>query len=151
MSTIYKIIIFLIIVLGWFFFGDQFIGTTKTDEDILMKTMEDNNATTTIKIDEEQAIEKERADVTIELTGRNFAFSKTEIKVKEGDTVTVNFESADGFHDFVIDEFNAKTGKVNNGEKTTVTFVANKKGSYEYYCSVGDHRVKGMVGAIIVE
>ena len=142
MSTIYKIIIFLIIVLGWFFFGDQFIGTTKTDEDILMKTMKDNNATTTIKIDEEQAIEKERADVTIELTGRNFAFSKTEIKVKEGDTVTVNFESADGSHDFVIDEFNAKTGKVNKGEKTTVTFVANKKGSYEYCVAVGDHLVK---------
>jgi plastocyanin len=29
--------------------------------------------------------------------------------------------------------------------------VADKNGSYEYYCSVGNHRASGMVGVITVE
>ena len=86
-----------------------------------------------------------------EITGSNFAFSQSEIRVKEGDVVTINFESTDGFHDWVVDEFNAATAKVNTDGTTSVTFVADKKGTYEYYCSVGNHRAQGMVGTLVVE
>lgn len=89
--------------------------------------------------------------VTIEVTGRNHEFDMKEIRVDEGDTVTINFSSADGFHDFVIDEFDAATERVNTGETSSVTFVAEKAGTYEYYCSVGNHRAMGMVGTLIVE
>jgi plastocyanin len=32
-----------------------------------------------------------------------------------------------------------------------VEFTPNIVGEFEYYCSVGDHRAKGMTGTIIVE
>ncbi len=35
--------------------------------------------------------------------------------------------------------------------KTFVEFTADKKGTFEYYCSVGEHRVNGMKGKFIVE
>lgn len=95
--------------------------------------------------------EAETTEHTFTISGTNFAFDVTEMRVKEGDTVTVNFESADGFHDWVVDEFNAATEKVRPGTPTSVTFVADKKGTYEYYCSVGSHRANGMVGTLIVE
>ncbi len=85
------------------------------------------------------------------MTGKNFEFSTTEMKVKKGDKVTVNFESTSGFHDWVVDEFKAATKQVNPGTKTSVTFVADKAGTFEYYCSVGKHRQSGMVGKLIVE
>ncbi len=85
------------------------------------------------------------------VNGSNFVFDVKEIRVKEGDTVTIHFMSADGFHDLVIDEFNARTEKLQTGGMSMVTFVANKKGTFEYYCSVGSHRAKGMVGKLIVE
>lgn len=85
------------------------------------------------------------------VSGVNFAFDLKEIKVKQGDTVTINFTSADGFHDFVVDEFAARTEKVKTGGVTQVTFVANKKGTFEYYCSVGSHRMNGMIGKLVVE
>ena len=50
-----------------------------------------------------------------------------------------------------IDEFNAKTRVLNKGEEETITFVADKAGTFEYYCSVGQHRANGMVGKLIVE
>ncbi len=85
------------------------------------------------------------------VTGVNFAFNLEEITVKEGDTVTINFESESGFHDWVVDEFDAATQQVRPDTPTSVTFVADKKGTYEYYCSVGSHRANGMVGNLIVE
>lgn len=85
------------------------------------------------------------------LSGRNFVFSLTEIKVKKGDKVTIDFSSADGYHDWVVDEFKAATARVQTGASSSVTFVADKTGTYEYYCSVGSHRQMGMVGKLIVE
>ncbi len=85
------------------------------------------------------------------VTAKNFAFSVTEIKVKKGDKVTINFSSTDGYHDWVVDEFKAATQKVQTGGSTSVTFTADKAGIYEYYCSVGSHRKMGMVGKLIVE
>ncbi|MEK6890803.1 MAG: cupredoxin domain-containing protein [Nanoarchaeota archaeon] len=74
-----------------------------------------------------------------------------EIKVKQGDKIKIEFSSDEGFHDFVIDEFNAKTNRVNPGETSSVEFIADKKGTFEYYCSVGQHRANGMFGKFIVE
>ncbi|PIP66761.1 hypothetical protein COW94_00070 [Candidatus Peregrinibacteria bacterium CG22_combo_CG10-13_8_21_14_all_44_10] len=89
--------------------------------------------------------------VTFEISGENFAFSQTEMRVNEGDTVRIVFTSEDGFHDWVLDEFNAATEQVQTGGVTEVTFVADKAGTYEYYCSVGQHRDNGMFGSLIVE
>lgn len=83
--------------------------------------------------------------------GVNFAFDVKEIRVKKGDTVTINFTSDGGFHDWTVAEFNAATSRVNSGGSTSVTFVADKAGTFEYYCSVGSHRALGMVGNLIVE
>jgi len=85
------------------------------------------------------------------LTGRMFAFSQTEIRVNKGDTVTINFSSTEGFHDWTVDEFNARTKQVNTGEPASVTFTADKTGTFEYYCSVGQHRAMGMKGNLIVK
>lgn len=94
---------------------------------------------------------KATATKAFEISGVNYAFDITQIKVKQGDTVTINFKSTDGFHDFVIDEFDARTERVKTGNTTSITFVADKKGTFEYYCSVGSHRVSGMVGKLVVE
>jgi plastocyanin len=94
---------------------------------------------------------KTPSTVVVDVTGKNYAFSKKEIRVKEGDVVTIQFTSESGYHDWVVDEFKAATAKVRDGGKTSVTFTASKKGTFEYYCSVGSHRSMGMVGNLIVE
>lgn len=85
------------------------------------------------------------------ISGVNHDFDLKEIRVKEGETVTINFVSETGFHDWVLDEFNTATARVNAGGSSSVTFVADQKGTFEYYCSVGNHRAEGMVGTFIVE
>jgi plastocyanin len=82
--------------------------------------------------------------------GTSFAFAPSNITVNKGDTVKINFINNVGLHDFVIDEFNVKTKQLKVGETETITFVADKSGTFEYYCSVGTHREQGMVGTITV-
>ncbi len=91
-----------------------------------------------------------------ELTGENMKFmmegkEAPELRVKQGDTVVIRFTTTSGFHDWVLDEFNAATDQVGTGDSSSVTFVADKKGEFEYYCSVGNHRAMGMKGKLIVE
>lgn len=81
----------------------------------------------------------------------NYGYSETELRVNEGDTVTINLTNSGGFHDWVVDEFGAATEKISAGDTTSVTFVADQAGTFEYYCSVGNHRAQGMVGTLIVE
>lgn len=88
---------------------------------------------------------------TFSITGKNFSFSQSEIQVKKGDKIRINFSSTSGFHDWAIDEFNAKTQQVSTGQSDAVEFVADKAGTFEYYCSVGTHRQMGMKGKLIVE
>lgn len=90
---------------------------------------------------------------SFEVEGKPFEFSLKEIKVNQGDRVRITFKNTEGMHDWTIDEFNARTKQIQAGESDTVEFVADKKGTFEYYCSVGNgfHRKQGMVGKLVVE
>jgi len=85
------------------------------------------------------------------VAGSNFKFEPSVIKVKKGDTVKITFTNSGGMHDFVLDEFNVKSKRIGLGEKDSVQFVADKTGSFQYYCSVGKHRAQGMWGTLKVE
>ena len=92
---------------------------------------------------------------TFIVTGRDFRFEmdgieSPDLHVTVGDRVRIEFTSIQGFHDWVVDEFGAATEQVTSGGTTIVEFIADKPGTFEYYCSVGSHRQNGMVGNLIV-
>lgn len=77
-------------------------------------------------------------------------FSLNEIKVKKGDTVKITITNTAGTHDFVLDEFNVVKETPLN-QPVVVEFVADKAGTFEYYCSKYNHRQLGQKGSLIVE
>ncbi len=79
-----------------------------------------------------------------------FSMSPSTITVNRGDTVRITVKNKQGTHDLKIDEFDASTRVLNVGEEQIITFVADKVGVFEYYCSVGNHRAQGMVGTLRV-
>jgi len=84
------------------------------------------------------------------VTGKNFSFAPATMSVKKGDTVKITFVNDSGTHDLVVDGYNARTKVIQGGAQETITFVADKEGSFEYYCSVGQHRQMGMKGTLTV-
>lgn len=171
MKYVYAVLVLALIVGGYFFITSQQKETEKTSNvpagSHVMSdgTVMPNEAMNTENTPEAPAVTpgqatptNGQASVTIDpnshvftVKGVNYGFDVKEIKVKQGETVTINFTSTDGLHDWRVDEFNAFTERVQPGVPTSVTFVANKAGTFEYYCSVGQHRAMGMVGKLIVE
>lgn len=84
------------------------------------------------------------------VVGTSFSYSPAEIVVNKGDKVKIIFKDEDGFHDLVIEGLDVASKRINGGEEATLEFTADKTGSFEYYCSVGSHRAKGMHGTLTV-
>ncbi|KKS64150.1 hypothetical protein A3A14_01985 [Candidatus Daviesbacteria bacterium RIFCSPLOWO2_01_FULL_43_38] len=137
--------VFILIVGGVFFWAGPFRGSQVSSQ--VSSQPEERVAGADITVPNQEAIK------SFDIEGKPFEFSIKEIKVKEGDKVRINFKNTQGTHDFTIEEFDAHTKMLQVGETDSVEFVADKKGTFEYYCSVGNgfHRQQGMVGKLIVE
>ena len=88
---------------------------------------------------------------TFVVIGKPFSFTPAQITVNKGDTVIIIFKNESGTHDWRIDEFNAQTKILQAGQEQTIQFIADKVGTFEYYCSIGTHRQMGMKGNLIVK
>src|SRR5690606_17306395 len=75
-----------------------------------------------------------------------------ELVVNAGDTVRITVINGDPtLHDLKIDEFGVDTGQlVEDEQSVTVEFVADKTGTFDYYCSIPGHREIGMKGQLQV-
>lgn len=90
-------------------------------------------------------------DRIIYLKARQFSFSPDTIKVKPADKIRIIAESLDVAHGFAISAFNINA-TIERGKKTIIEFIANKKGQYDFVCSVycgSGH--SSMKGTLIVE
>lgn len=87
----------------------------------------------------------------IVITGSNYKFTPNKISVKKGQKTRILFKSADGPHDFRLDELNLATAVIQGGQEDFVEFTPDKTGTYQFYCSVDGHRQMGMVGTLTVE
>lgn len=89
---------------------------------------------------------------TITVEGTEFSFSPSTITLTEGKKVRLVFKNTGKMpHDWVVDELNAKTKVIKGGESDTIEFTPTKKGTFEFYCSVGNHRAQGMKGTVVVQ
>jgi len=149
------IIIIIVVAIGALWLGaSQPVAPEPTPTDDTGVT---TSPTQVDQLDQPQAITTEEATTTdselksFTVSGRLYSFTPDEIHVNLGDRVRIIFNSEQGTHDWVVDEFNARTKILPAGEGDEIEFVANKVGTFEYYCSVGDHRARGMVGKLIIE
>ena len=156
MKNVYILILVLVLLVagGWFFMqGEEKVEAPVADTQSLelepnddiglvdgnapSKTTTDTTATTSVK------------EFTV--SGTNYTFDPSTIKVNKGDEVKITFKNTQGFHDWVIDEYGVATKQTNAPTTEVLEFTADKVGSFEYYCSVGSHRAMGMKGTLVVE
>jgi plastocyanin len=72
---------------------------------------------------------------TFRIEARQFAYAPSELQVNPGDTVTIELVSTDVVHGLYIDGY-GRSVEADPGQTTTVTFVANKPGSFRFRCNV---------------
>lgn len=87
------------------------------------------------------------------ITGANFEFSQTEIRVRAGETVALRLENTDPeYHQFDIDEFDIHA-PMPVGKTGFALFRPTEPGVYTFYCAPHYDPVsgEGMKGTLIVE
>lgn len=121
--------------------------TTNTNQEETIVTPTE----TTLPVDRTTTTTAAGKIVEVVINASNFKFAPTKIEVNKGDTVKLTLKSAGSSHDFVIDELEVATSELGDGEEEEIEFVAEKVGTFEFYCSVGNHRKMGMVGSLVVK
>lgn len=117
----------------------QNTGIDSEDDVVIINTTSTTTATTTLP-----------SIKSFTVNGKDFSFSPSTITVKKNDRVKITLNSTQGFHDLKIDGYNVATPQIQTGGTATVEFTADKAGSFEYYCTVGQHRAMGMKGTLVV-
>lgn len=85
----------------------------------------------------------------ISVSCSSFSFEPAEIEVRAGERIAVELTSLDIPHNFTVDEFAAFV-QADKGESAVGGFIAERAGTYEFYCSDTIHRAVGMHGRLIV-
>jgi Heme/copper-type cytochrome/quinol oxidases, subunit 2 len=70
-----------------------------------------------------------------QVDARQYAYSPSELRVNAGDTVTVHLVSNDVVHGLYVDGYGVSM-EADPGQTATLTFVANKPGSFRFRCNV---------------
>ncbi|MBI5943615.1 MAG: cupredoxin domain-containing protein [Chloroflexi bacterium] len=72
---------------------------------------------------------------TFEIDAHQFAYSPSELHVNPGDTVTIQLVSTDVVHGLYVDGYDISV-EADPGQSATLTFVADKPGSFRFRCKV---------------
>jgi heme/copper-type cytochrome/quinol oxidase subunit 2 len=72
---------------------------------------------------------------TFQIDARQFAYSPSELAVNPGDTITIELVSTDVVHGLFIDGYDLFL-EADPGQTATLTFTANKRGSFRFRCNV---------------
>lgn len=72
---------------------------------------------------------------TFRMDARQYAYSPSELQVNEGDTVTIELISTDVVHGLYVDGYDVSV-EADPGQTATLTFFANKPGSFRFRCNV---------------
>ncbi len=76
-----------------------------------------------------------RQERTFRVEAHQFAYSPSELKINPGDTVTIRLVSTDVVHGLYIDGYGISV-EADPGQTATITFVADKPGSFRFRCNV---------------
>jgi plastocyanin len=85
------------------------------------------------------------------IDGSNYKFVPDTIRVKKGEKTRIVFKSTEGMHDFRVEDLRIATAVIQDGKDDFVEFTPDKAGSFEFTCSVGNHKAMGMKGTLVVE
>jgi len=72
---------------------------------------------------------------TFQIKARQFAYYPSGLRVNTGETVTIQLVSTDVVHGLYIDGYGLSV-EADPGQTATLTFVADKPGSFRFRCNV---------------
>lgn len=153
MKWIVLLIFILVVGAGWIMSKKP---VQKAEENLVMEekmepvsdTIEATDAGT--MANDVTLVQDEQMQKSAEMEAGAFYYKPDTLTAQVGKPVKFTLKSVDMMHDFNIDELGVKSPIVKAGESYVIEFTPTKAGTFEFYCSVGQHRSKGQIGKITV-
>lgn len=153
MRTLLALVVLVILVGGgYYWYSQQMPVSTTPTTNVNVNTQPNTTPGTSTNSGVNIGVDGSVATGTKEFTVTNsgMTFTQKSLSVKKGDRVKITFKNTGGTHDLKINGYDVGTKVIQAGQSESFEFVAGKAGSFEYYCSVGNHRALGMVGTLTV-
>lgn len=87
----------------------------------------------------------------VTISSSNFKYTPSLINVNKGDKVKITLKDNGGMHDLFIDSYDVKTKVIESGQEDSIEFIADKAGTFDFWCTIGNHKAMGMVGKLVVQ
>lgn len=137
----------LIVIAVWWFGRGAAVAPTSIEANQATNSEQSSVTTSDVTVTAQVTSEP----LTIAIAGNEFSYTPSAIVAKVGQTVTVTYKNTGKYpHNFVIDELGFTSKTIKAGETDTFSFVPNKTGAFSFYCSLPNHREKGMVGTLSI-
>ncbi|HEU4571353.1 MAG TPA: heavy metal translocating P-type ATPase [Candidatus Limnocylindrales bacterium] len=93
----------------------------------------------------------ESGAVTIEIRASDIRFAPSDVTVRAGQVVVIQFTNDDPvFHDWEVDGVANVDAGARPGQTQRIRFSIDRPGTYEIRCTVDGHAAAGMVGRLVV-
>lgn len=138
----------LIVLIGGFFFFNN-IDSSSSNPIEITKEKSNSQEETDNKIPNNQQASTETKE--FDVIAKQWDFSPNTITVNEGDNVILNIESIDVNHGFALTTFGISEF-LSPGNTVKVEFVADKTGTFSFFCNVScGSGHGGMRGTLVVQ
>lgn len=98
------------------------------------------------------AIQEETTTREIVVEGDEYKFSPNTIDLSSGETVKLTFKNMGAMpHNLMIPDLGVSTKTIAGGASDSISFKAEKTGTFTFYCGVVGHRGLGMEGTTVVK
>jgi cytochrome c oxidase subunit II len=85
---------------------------------------------------------------TVVVTADNWTFSPSVIRIKKGETVSLQLKGEEGVHGIMVPGLNINQ-KIDLGQTVTVAVATDVAGTYDFFCNVpcgpGHKQMKGQI------
>lgn len=149
-KIVIAVVVVLVLVVGGFIFMNR-QSTVKNALDVSNPEMASSTPSDSARDSAQSAVGDNSQVKEFTVSNSGFSFNPATLTVNQGDKVKITFKNTGGSHDLTIDGFNVSTKVIQSGQQDSIEFTADKAGTFEYYCSVGNHRALGMKGTLVVQ
>lgn len=140
--------------------GDEQAATTEvsdseanqvdnTDSTAGENNSDSNEEESEVATDTESDTSVETVEYDIDMS--NYDFSPARMEARAGGTLVINLTNSQGTHDLVIDELDIASRVLAPSQSETLVIEIPEDAageSYQFYCSIGNHRALGMEGVL---
>lgn len=88
----------------------------------------------------------------IEIVANEYSFTPNLLTVQKGDKISISLRNAGAItHSLFIEGYNVGISAVAPGKSATLSFTADKSGTFAFYCNIDGHRDLGMQGTLEIK